>query len=57
MFEGRFDNGDRVIVKTIYNKIIAAGNNQLKKQAKMLPPRCLATAFSENFCGDNGGLR
>jgi type I restriction enzyme R subunit len=34
MFEGKFDEGDRVIVETIYNKIIASENKQLKKQAK-----------------------
>ena len=34
MFEGKFEEGDRVIVETIYNKIIASENKQLKKQAK-----------------------
>ena len=33
-FDGKFDEGERVIVETIYNKIIASGNKQLKRQAK-----------------------
>ena len=34
MFEGKFEESDRVIVETIYNKIISSENKQLKKQAK-----------------------
>jgi len=34
MFEGKFDESDRVIVETIYNKINTSDNKQLKKQAK-----------------------
>jgi type I restriction enzyme R subunit len=33
-FDGKFDENDRVIVETIYNKILATGDKQLKRQAK-----------------------
>ncbi|MCL2006572.1 MAG: DEAD/DEAH box helicase family protein [Treponema sp.] len=33
-FEGKFDDGDRVIVEAIYNRIISDDNKQLKRQAK-----------------------
>jgi len=33
-FDGKFDEGDRVIVEAIYNKIITSDNKQLKRQAK-----------------------
>lgn len=34
MFEGKFEETDRVIVETIYNRIIGSDNKQLKRQAK-----------------------
>lgn len=34
MFEGKFDEKDRVIVETIYNKFVNGNNAKLKKQAK-----------------------
>ena len=34
MFEGKFEESDRVIVETIYNRFVSGKNSKLKKYAK-----------------------